>query len=147
MCFKFTIVYHFIKISTDALLYYLYLDNEELNIATLLRVMGEVNSQWDKIAEKLGFKQFLKGPISAKSFLEGWHKFAQTSQPSWKQLGIALSNYKQKAEQIKQNAGEYIRTHCKLIPNSRKYILFIFISLFEMLFFQLCITHLNYGQP
>ena len=76
--------------------------------------MGEVNIQWDRIAEKLGFKQFLKSPISAKSFLEGWHAFAHTSQPSWKQLGRALSTireYKQKAEQIQQNAGEYMYIH------------------------------------
>ena len=80
--------------------------------------MGEVHIQWDRIAEKLGFKQFLKGPISAKSFLEGWRAFAHTSQPSWEQLGRALStirDYRQKAEQIRQNAGEYIFMRLKIL--------------------------------
>ena len=70
-----------------------------------------MNIQWDKVAEKLGFKKFVKSPISIKSFLEGWRAFAHTSQPSWEQLGrvlITFRDYRQKAEQIQQNAGEYI---------------------------------------
>ena len=68
-----------------------------------------MNIQWDKVAEKLGFKKFVKSPINIKSFLEGWRAFAHTSQPSWEQLGrVLISDYKQKAEQIQQNTGEYI---------------------------------------
>ena len=91
----------------------MYIGYEQLNAVTLQKVMGEVSIQWVKIAEELGFRQFLKSPISAKSFLEGWHAFARTSQPSWKQLGIALSTMKdkRKAEQIQQNAGEYMYVH------------------------------------
>ena len=94
-------------------------DNEQLTADTLLEVMHEVNilrPEWSKIAEKLGFKQFLKSQNSAKAFLEEWQTFACSSQPSWKQLGIILSTvkeYKQVAVQIQQNDGEH--TCCKLI--------------------------------
>ena len=86
---------------------------EPLNKDTVDRVMHEVNisqPMWDEIASKLGFKNLLKGQNSAHSFVQGWHTSARYCQPSWKQLGRALSlfeEYESKAEQIEQYAGKY----------------------------------------
>ena len=88
---------------------------ELLNEDTLLNVMQEGRIQqpaWEKIAKELGFNNFLQSHFktSPKSFLEGWHAFARTSQPSWELLGItlkAIKEYGQMAEEIQQNAGKW----------------------------------------
>ena len=87
---------------------------EPLNEDTLLSVMQESNIQqppWEKIANELGFKKFLSPfETSCKSFLEGWHTFSRSSQPSWELLGItlkAMKEYKQVVEDIQQNDGKW----------------------------------------
>ena len=95
---------------------YMYTDTkEQLNKDTLQRMIQAANivqPDWQKIAKELGFKKFLQSnaTISPKYFLERWHAFARSSQPSWELLGTALremKDYKQVAEQIQQNAGKH----------------------------------------
>ena len=66
---------------------------EQLNKETLDKVMREakiLQPDWGKIANQLGFKQ---GQTTASVFLEGWHTYAQNSQPSWKRgEGIAWTH-------------------------------------------------------
>ena len=96
---------------------------EPLNKDAVDRVMREVNITqplWDEIANKLGFKPLLKGQNSPHSFVQGWRTFARRSQPSWKQLGIALSlveDYKSKAKQMEQYTGKYNMLQINTLDN------------------------------
>ena len=64
---------------------------------------------WAQISNKLGFK--LRG-TSSRAFLEEWHTFSRTCEPSWENLTNALAKVwgvkKSAVEKVQAKSGTYV---------------------------------------
>ena len=92
-------------------------------MCTALREAGIQTSDWAK-----HLQVEIQLQISPGEFFEGWHTYAEASQPSWVNLAEAMqkiSNYKQAAEKIRMIEG----IDSEYGPLSRYFFTFVYSTI------------------